>query len=209
MHACLSPELILELAGRGDVRQFARGSVIIREGERSQSLFILLEGQLSVFSQGERGRKVIYNTLGPGEIVGEMFLDGGLRSASVQAVTAAECIEVREFEILAFMHSCPEFSVALAKKLTGRLRRATAQVRSIALEGVFLRTVAELGALAVVESDCHYLPASITQAQIASRIGATREMVNHVFRELHKGGFLVRERRGRWRVLMPLPTKRQ
>ena len=209
MDACLSPSLIHELAARGDVRRFARGSVIIREGERSQSLFILLEGQLSVFSQGERGRKVVYNTLGAGEIVGEMFLDGGRRSASVQAVTAVECIEVREFEILAFMHAFPEFSVALAMKLTGRLRRATAQIRSMALEGVFLRTVAEIGGLTVVEPGGDYLPASVTQAQIASRIGATREMVNQVFRELHKTGFLAREGRNRWRVLKPLPTKRQ
>lgn len=201
----LSTELIDLLAERGDVRKVVRGEILIREGDLSDSLFILLTGQLKVFTQDERGREVIYNTLDAGEVLGEMFLDGGPRSASVRAITPAECLEVRGIEIRGFMRQYPEFSDMLVVKLIERLRLATAQVRSMAFDGVFARTVGAIEELAQGELGRRYLPAGITQQQIASSIGATREMVNHVFRDLRKAGILVREKQGSWLIAKPLP----
>ena len=201
----LSPELIRLLAEHGGVRRVARGEVLIVEGDVSESLFILLSGQLKVYTQDERGREVIYNTLDPGEVLGEMFLDGGSRSASVKATAAAECIEVRGDEIRTFMQQYPDFSEALVVKLIQRLRHATAQVKSLALDSVFVRAVTAINELAVDGGDERYLPASVTQQQIASRIGATREMVNHVFRDLIKAGFLVRDEQGRFLIPRSLP----
>jgi CRP/FNR family cyclic AMP-dependent transcriptional regulator len=201
----LSPELIDLLTARGDARAIARGELVIQEGEYSDSLFILLSGQLKVFTQDDRGREVIYNSLEPGEVLGEMFLDGGPRSASVRATSDAQCIEVRGAEIRAFMRQYPEFSEALVVKLIERLRHATLQIRSLALDGVFARTVTAIGELALDAAGKHYLPAIITQQQIASRIGATREMVNHVFRDLLKAGVLTRDEHGDWLITKPLP----
>ena len=130
-------------------------------------------------------------------------------AAILQAVQIGIAAAALNSDVGAKWNSGPRDTTPDFAPLTGRLRRATAQIRSMALEGVFLRTVAEIGGLTVVEPGGDYLPASVTQAQIASRIGATREMVNQVFRELHKTGFLAREGRNRWRVLKPLPTKRQ
>lgn len=70
---------------------------------------------------------------------------------------------------------------------------ATSQVRSLALESVFVRTVGAINELAVTREGLRFLPTTVTQQQVASRIGATREMVNHVFRDLVRGGFLVRD----------------
>lgn len=201
----LSPKLIDLLAERGDVRQVARGEILIQEGDQSESLFILLTGQLKVYAQDDRGREVIYNILDAGDMLGEMFLDGGPRSASVRAITPAECIEVRGGGIREFMRQYPEFSDTLVVKLIERLRHATSQVRSLAFDGVLVRTVAAINELALGEPGRRYLPANVTQQLIASRIGATREMVNHVFRELHKAGILVRKARGSWLIAKPLP----
>lgn len=201
----LSPDLIRLLAERGDARSVARGEVMIHEGELSESLFILLTGQLQVFTQDERGREVIYNVLDAGEILGEMFLDGRPRSASVRALTPAECLEVRGEAIRDFIRSYPEFSELLVVKLIERLRHATLQVRSLALDDVFARTVSAINELAIVEPDRRYLPVTVTQQQIASQIGATREAVNHVFRDLHKAGFLVRGDHVGWLIAKPLP----
>lgn len=201
----LSPELVTMLAERGDVRRLDRGELLIREGEQSESLFILLGGQLKVFTQDGRGREVIYNTLEAPEILGEMFLDGGPRSASVKAITPVECIEVDGFQVRDFMRSYPEVSASLAVKLIERLRHATQQVRSLALDDVFARTVDAINEHAVTNEGRRYLPASVTQRQIASGIGATREMVNHVFRNLAKAGFLVRDGQAGWWLAKPLP----
>ena len=201
----LSPELLRLLAERGDVRRLARGDTLITEGDLSESLFILLSGRLKVFTRDDRGREVIYNTLEAGEMLGEMFLDGGPRSASVQAITAVECIEVDGSQIRDFMRSYPGFSETLVVKLIQRLRHATHQVRSLALDDVFARTVDSINEHAVANAGRRYLPASVTQRQIASGIGATREMVNHVFRDLAKAGFLVRDGQGGWWIAKPLP----
>jgi len=201
----LSPELVRLLVERGDVRRVERGEILVHEGEPSESLFFLLSGQLKVFTQDERGREVIYNTLDAPEMLGEMFLDGGPRSASVKAITQVECIEVDGSQFRDFMRHYPEFSESLMIKLIERLRHATQQVRSLALDDVFARTVDAINEHAVSNAGRPYLPASVTQRQIASGIGATREMVNHVFRNLAKGGFLVRDGQAGWWLAKPLP----
>lgn len=203
----LSPDLTRLLAERGDVRRVLSGEILIQEGDLSESLFILLSGQLKVFTQDERGREVIYNTLDAGEVLGEMFLDGGPRSASVKAISPAECIEVRGTEIRDFMRTYPGFSEALVVQLIERLRFATLQIRSLALDGVSARTLALINDLAITASGRRLLPRAITQQQIASRIGATREMVNHVFRELIKAGYLVRDEHAGWLITKPLPKR--
>lgn len=205
--ARLSPDLIGLLAERGDVRQVSRGEILIRESDVSESLFILLAGQLKVFTRDERGREVIYNILDAGEMLGEMFLDGGARSASVKAITQAECLEVSGGEIRDFMRRYPQFSEALVVKLIGRLRHSTGQIRSLALDSVFVRTVAAIDELALTDSGQRFLPVAVTQQQVASRIGATREMVNHVFRDLVRGGFLVRDAQLGFVIPRPLPRQ--
>lgn len=184
------------LAQRGDVKRLKRGVSLIEEGDTAESLFVLLAGRLNVFTRDGRGREVIYNELTPGEMFGEMFIDGGPRSASVRAVTDVECVEVRGSQLREFISSYPEFSETLVVKLIERLRRATAQIRSLALDDVFHRTVHQIDELAVQEDGVRYLPAGITQQRVASRIGATREMVNRVFRDLVRNGHLVRDPRG-------------
>ena len=201
----VSPNFVQLLAEHGDVRRVARGGFLIHEGDSSESMFILLTGQLSVFSRDDRGREVIYNQLEPGDMFGEMFLDGGLRSASVKATTSAEYIEVHESTLRSFIKQYPEFSGALVLILIERLRRSTSQVRSLALQAVSARTISSINELAVAEGELRYLPMTVSQRQIAHRIGATREMVNHVFRDLAKGGYLVRDKQGGWLISKALP----
>lgn len=170
-------------------------------------MFVLLSGNLSVFSKDERGREVTYNSLGPGEVFGEMTLDGGMRSASVKAVTQAHCLEVPREDVRDLMRRCPALSEVLLAKLMERLRTSTGQVRSLALDSVFVRTVASINDLAVIDGERRYLPTKVTQKQVATRIGATREMVNHVFRKLVRDGYLVRDASLGLVIARPLPSR--
>lgn len=203
----LPPDVILQLKDRGGVRRFLKGSTLITEGAVSSSLFILLSGQLKVFSKDDRGREVTYNSVMPGEVFGEMILDGGARSASVSAMTDVECLEIRADEIRELIRQCPEFAESIIVKLVERLRNSTALARSLALESVFARTVASINRLAVSDCERRYLPANVTQQQVANRIGATREMVNHVFRKLIIGGFLVRDAQVGLVIAKELPSQ--
>ncbi len=194
----LSAALLAQLAQRGDARSFARNTVLITEGDASDSLYILVIGELKVFTRDQKGRELTYGVLLPGEFFGELLLDGGPRSASVQAVSDAECIVIDQSEIRSFMQAYPEFAECLVYKLIARLRHATQLSKRLALNDVYERTIAVLQQVALPKTGVRVVPASMTQQEIANRVGATREMVNHIIRDLQRGGFL--EKNGQRRL---------
>ena len=132
----ISPELLAKLSDRGGQRSYARGEFLIREGEASTEVYILLAGELKAFTSDIDGRELVYNVMTPGEFFGELSLDGGLRSASVQATHSSICVVVAQAEVEAFLGEYPEFAKALVMKLISRLRALTSQVRHLGLDGV-------------------------------------------------------------------------
>jgi len=127
--AKISPELLARLSDRGGQRTFARGELLIREGEASTDVYILLAGELKAFTTDAGGREIVFNVMTPGEFFGELSLDGGLRSASVKASSGAICVVVAQVEVQAFLGEYPEFALALVMKLIARVRKATLQVK--------------------------------------------------------------------------------
>ena len=203
----LSSELVSQLASRGDVRSYARNDVLISEGDVSDALFILLTGQLKVFSQDAKGREVVYNVLSAGEIFGEMFMDGGVRSASVKAMVDSQCILVDEVHIREFIKTYPEFAECLIHSLIPRLRNATQMIKELVLSDVYQRTVTLLNRVAATEGDLRIVPKSMTQQEIADRVGATREMINHVMKKLTQDGLLARDETRRLVFNKSLPSR--
>lgn len=202
----LPSELIELLAKQGDVRRFSADELLIAEGDVSDTLYLLVSGQLKVFTDGPKDRELVYNVLEPGEVFGEMFLDGETRSASVMSIVDSQCVLIEGDRIRDLIRAHPDFAEYLITKLISRIRQATKAVRSLALESVYERTAALLDDLAITAIGSRRLPAGITQAEIANRIGATREMVNHVLRDLTRGGFIARE--GRQIVIVKKLPKR-
>lgn len=204
--ARMPAELVSLLTLACSIRRLDAGESLVEEGDTSDTLYILLSGQLKVFTHGPKGREVVYNMLEPGELVGEMFLDGEPRSASVKATVPCECLVVPGDGIRGLLRAHPDFAEFMVVNLISRLRQTTRKIRSLALEGVYERTVALLEALASGEGSMRRIPSKLTQGEIAGRIGATREMVNHVLRDLERGGFIVKS--GSQRVIAkPLPKR--
>lgn len=201
----LSEELLADLAGHGNVRRFVRGEVLITEGEVSDALYVLVAGQLKVFTSDDKGRELIYNILAPGEFFGEMFLDGGPRSASVKAVVDSDCVVIGEAKFRQFMATYPEFAERLVIKLIGLVRHATQQIKGLGLGGVYERMAVLLNQVPIDAQGERALPKELTQQEIADRVGATREMINHLFRDLIRGGFLVKDEHKRTVVARELP----
>lgn len=160
---------------------------------------------MKVYTRDERGRELIYNILQPGEFFGEMFLDGGLRSASAKAMDEVQCVVIGPAQFREFMKAYPEFAECLVLKLIARVRHATEQTRSLAFSDVYNRTVDVLNRLAVEEGSVRVLQSAITQQEIADRVGATREMVNQILRELVRGGFVDRDDQRRIVLIKELP----
>lgn len=204
----LAEQCLTTLAEMGDIKTYRKNEILITEGEKSDALFILVAGQLKVFTRDPSGRELVYNILEPGEILGEMFLDGGARSASVKAIVPSECIVLAEARIHDLIREQPNFAECLIQILIARLRRATHMIKDLVLNDVYGRTTTLLSQVAVIEGNQRVVPRRLTQQEIADRVGATREMINHVIAELIKDGLLVRDEKRRLVFTHPLPSDR-
>ena len=202
----LQHELLEAVAARGGVRTYPRGSIIINEGEHSDTFFIILAGKVKVFGADEAGNEVVYSLHGAGEYVGEMALDGGVRTASVMTIEDTACSVVSGAHLKDFVAAHPEFALHLIHKLIRRAREATEGIKNLALLDVYGRICVLLTSLADDTGGTLQVRDKLTQQDIAERVGSSREMVSRIFKELIQGGYVAQES-GRWRILKKLPAR--
>ncbi len=180
------------LAYKGVVRRYPRGSTIIREGDTGDEFYIILAGTVQAFSRDSSGREVIFSTQSAGEYFGEMALDGGARSASVKAVEATICSVLTCRTLEAHFAEFPEFAAELISRLIHRVRVLTKTTRGLALLGVYRRISDLFERLAVPDGNGHrVISERLTHQKIAAYVGASREMVSKVLKELTVGGYLT------------------
>jgi CRP/FNR family cyclic AMP-dependent transcriptional regulator len=189
----LDEGILAQIAARGGLRSYPAQTIIISEGDRADSLFIIVSGRVKVYSTNEDGKEVVFDTHGPGEYVGEMSLDGGPRSASVMTLEPTTCSFVTGENLREFVAAHPEFAQHLIYKLIDRARTATDTVKRLALLDVYGRVTLLLMEEAVERDGERRVSLQLTQSEIANRVGASREMVNKILNELKRGGYLVKE----------------
>ena len=140
------------LSSKAVTRHYPRNTIIISEGDISDSLYCILSGRVKVFLNNELGKEVILNNQGPGDYFGEMaLLDAGPRSASVMTIEDSNMVVISkaDFDEFLFLHRD-----AMRKIMCGlikRLRALTDNVRSLALMDVYGRVARVLLELAVKE----------------------------------------------------------
>jgi CRP/FNR family cyclic AMP-dependent transcriptional regulator len=101
------------------------------------------------------------------------------------------CAVVTGANLHEFVAAHPEFAQHLIVNLIQRVRRLTGSVKSLALDDVYSRIVALLYSLSVPEGERRVVPDKLTQQDIAEHVGASREMVSRVFKELTLGGYVT------------------
>ena len=158
-----------------------------------------------MYASNAAGREVVINFHCAGEYVGEMSLDGEPRSASVVTVEPTTCAIVNRAQFRDFLAANPDFAQHLIQTLIRRARSATENVKSLALSDVYGRLVRLLHALAR-EVDGHLVvPEKLTQQDIADRVGASRDMIGKLMKDLVGGGYLHVEDRT-ITIVKKLPT---
>ena len=188
----IADPMVRELARRGTVRNIARNSVFIQEGEKGDSLFVILAGRVKVFVADEEGREMVLDIHGPGDYVGEMALDGRPRSASVIALEPTVCSVLTRDALRSAIAANPDVAMNLIGTLIERARIATDNVRNLALMDVYGRVARLLLSLAVEQPDGRMIvPEKLTQQDIADRVGASRDMVSRIFKDLTVGGYIT------------------
>jgi CRP/FNR family cyclic AMP-dependent transcriptional regulator len=201
------PGPLRTLASRGAPHTYPKDTVLIHEGDHSDTLFIILSGRVKAYSTDDRDREIVYGVYGAGEYLGEMSLDGGPRSASVKTLEKTACVVITRLTLREHIAANPEFAFELLARVIHRARMATQSAKSMALLDVYGRVVGLLNGLSVPQADGTVLINDrLTHQEIASRVGCSREMVSRLMKDLEVGGYIAGSS-NTYRVLRALPPR--
>jgi CRP/FNR family cyclic AMP-dependent transcriptional regulator len=181
-------------------KSFGRNATIIGAGDPTDSLYIVINGRLKVLMSDEQGREVILSLLGPGEFFGEMgLLDDSPRSASVVTQEPCELLSISKTDFKRSLAENFDLSLMVMRGLVKRLREADRKIGSLALMDVYGRVARLLLEMAEDVEGEKVVVKKLSKQDIAKMIGASREMVSRVMKDLQLGGYF--EVRGRSIVL--------
>ncbi|QLQ25714.1 MAG: Crp/Fnr family transcriptional regulator [Dechloromonas sp.] len=175
-------------------RRAARGEQVVRAGEDAETLIVMLTGRAKVTNFDEEGREIILAWLSPGEFFGEMgLIDGSPRSANVVAVEPCELLILGKHEFQRCMQDNFQVVQKLMQILVRRLREADRNIESLALLDVYGRVARLLLDMSENDSGKRVVRQKISKQDMARMIGASREMVSKVMRDLEVGGYIISE----------------
>jgi CRP/FNR family cyclic AMP-dependent transcriptional regulator len=196
------------LAARGTLRSFRKGVLLIQEGDRGDTLYIVATGRLRAYAADPSGKEVTLGIYGPGEYVGEMALDGGPRSANVESLAQTTCAVVTRDSLMNFIAEQPSFALEMMARLIRRARLATESARSMALIDVYGRLARLLDQLAgpPAPDGSRTIAERLTHREIASHLACSREMVSRLMKDLEVGGY-VATRDKRLIIVKQLPAR--
>jgi len=181
-------------------RSAPRGATIMAAGDQIDSLYIVISGRLKVMMSDTEGKEVILSLIGPGEFFGEMgLIDDSPRSASVITIEACELMSVAKRDFKKCLAENFEMSMAVMRGLVHRLREADRKIGSLALLDVYGRVARLLLDMAEDVNGQKMVTKRLPKQDIAKMIGASREMVSRVMKDLQMGGYI--EMRGSTIVL--------
>lgn len=177
-------------------RRYPAKSTLIYAGDKSDSLYYIIRGSVTVLIEDDEGREMIVAYLNDGDFFGEMglFGDENPRSAWIRAKTECEVAEIsyNKFEELTEEH--PEFLFALGSQMARRLRATTRKVGDLAfldVTGRVARTLLDLCKEPDAMTHPDGMQIKITRQEIGRIVGCSREMVGRVLKTLEDQGLVA------------------
>jgi CRP/FNR family cyclic AMP-dependent transcriptional regulator len=205
--ASLLSDSVQALAAHGVEKSYPKGTLLIHEGDVGEMLFIVLAGRVKAFSTEDGEREIVYGVYGAGDYIGEMSLDGGPRSASVVTLEPTRCVVVGRAALREHIATHPDFAFELLGRVIRRARMATLSARNMALLDVYGRVVKLLEEMAQPLPDGRRLISPRpTHAEMAHRVGCSREMVSRLMKDLEQGGYVLPQGKT-WLIQRPMPAR--
>jgi CRP/FNR family transcriptional regulator, cyclic AMP receptor protein len=197
----LRSEEIQALTAHGNVQTFQRGQVIFRQGDAGHALYLLLSGSVHITVLSTEGREATLAILGPGESFGDLaVLDGRSRSATAVAAQQSDVFVVSRDEFFRWLNEHPSATFALLEALSLRLRQKDERFADLAFLDVSRRLARRLLDLAAMRRTWTGDPTDgdvvlhITQDQLASSMGVTRQSVNAELQKFEERGWISLKR---------------
>jgi CRP/FNR family cyclic AMP-dependent transcriptional regulator len=205
LFAGLNRAELAPLAAMTVVRSYSGNAIIVSEGDRADSMYFVLSGRVKVYVADSNGREMVLSTQGSGSYFGDMMLDDGLRSASVMTLEPCRLGVLSREAFRDFLVKHPDTALALIKNLIQRTRSMNDRVRDLALLDVYGRVAKLLLSLAREVDGRLLIEERLTQQEIGERVGASREMVSRILKDLKVGGYVRLD--GRRIVILRKPPR--
>jgi len=175
-------------------KSYPKNSIIINEGDDTNSLYIILSGKVKAFLSNEDGKEVILTILKEGDYFGELsILDSAPRSASIMTMEPCKFSIISKEDFDKVMDQHPDIARKLVAELSSTIRRLTDSVRNLALMDVYGRVARTLLDMAEEKDGLKVIDQKLTHQDIAKMIGSSREMVSRIMKDLQKGGYITPE----------------
>src|SRR5579875_3588954 len=191
----LSETALKEAAKRAAIRRFSPGELLFSEHQEASGLYVVVEGKLRSIRQNREGREQVLSTEGPGAILAAVPVFNGGRFYSTMVADTdvlALCIEARAMHELCREHT--ELLWNLARVLAHKVRHYAELIEVLALRNVDQRVAQHLltscHERGVRNGESGVLELTMTRAEMASRVGSTREVVCRALAHLQKAGFI-------------------
>jgi len=173
------------------VRSFPKNSVVINDGDESNSLYVIVSGKVKVFLMNDKGKEIILNYQSAGEYFGELsLLDQVCRSASVITLEPCQFIIITKTDFMRCISLHPKIALRVMRDLTARLRELTDEVKGFALLDVYGRLTRVLLKLAEMKDGELVIEQPPSRKDLASMIGSSREMTTRIIKSLEEGGYI-------------------
>jgi CRP/FNR family cyclic AMP-dependent transcriptional regulator len=175
-------------------RKYPRGSTIIYAGEKSDSIYFITKGSVTVFIEEESGREIIVAYLNENEFFGEMAMFGDrLRTAWVKAKIDCEVAELGYDKFVELSKRDSSMLFQLASQLVERLGKTTRKVSDLAfldVTGRVARTLLDLSKEPDAMTHPDGMQIKVTRQEIGRLVGCSREMVGRVLKTLEEQGLV-------------------
>ena len=191
LFATFSQEELRDLVTMVSRRPAPRGTAIMREGDAIDCLYIVISGRLKVMMGEADGKETILAILGPGEFFGEMgLIDDNPRSATVVAIEPCELLAVTKRAFRKALVENSDLAMAVMRVLVRRLRDADRKIGSLAMLDVYGRVARLLLDMSEEVDGRRVVTRRLPKQDIAKMIGASREMVSKVMKDLQTSGYI-------------------
>ena len=192
----LSRTALAEVEQHGSIKTYRKNTIIMNQGDDTDSLYVILSGSVKVFVSGMDGREAVLNHQGKGEYFGDLALiDKQPRAASVITTESSKFMIITRADFMKCLSCNPEIALNLIRPMTSRIRMLAQNVSSLALLDVYGRVASTLLQQATENDAGELVTDKLTQQDIAGMVGASRAMVSRILKDLKTGGYISIEKK--------------
>jgi CRP-like cAMP-binding protein len=195
LFTALDEAAAVSLRASMDSVKIAKGSILFKEGDEGEHLYVIVDGKLKLGTSSGDGRENLLSILGPGEMFGELSLfDPGPRTSTATAVTDAKLLSLGHEKVIPWLKQNPEVSLQLLTRLSQRLRRTNEAVGDLVFSDVpgrVAKALIDLGdRFGKTTPEGLLVNHDLTQEELAQLVGASRETVNKALADFAGRGWL-------------------